>query len=122
MVRGVLAACEECEEGGVCGCRSECVLPLLGDGDAVVEEAEGLRAPEGGEVVLDHWLVTKVDGWSVGEVDPVELQLREVGEVGEGGGGDGGERVVAEIEYCEICESLSCWGYGATQLVVAEGK
>ena len=52
MVRGVLAACEESEEGvgggRVGGCR---IQPLLGDGDAIFEKAEGLRTPEGGEVV-----------------------------------------------------------------------
>ena len=89
------------------------VLPLLGDGDAVGVEAEGLWEPEGEEVVLDHWLVTKV----VGAVEP---QVLEVGEGGEGGGDDARERVVAEKEVFEISESSNRWGYGATQLFTVE--
>ena len=123
MVRSILAACEVGEEGlrgvfGGCGggrgggCR---VLPLLGDGDAVFEIAEGLRAPEGEEIVLDHWLVA--DDWvgTAGERGVVEQQVLEVGEVGKGGGDDAGERVVAEIECCEICElqSLGVWSHSA---------
>ena len=44
------------------------VLPLLGDADAVFEEEEGLRALEGGEVVLYIVRIVEVGGWSVGEV------------------------------------------------------
>ena len=65
MVRNVLAACEEGKEGvgggsgGFGGGRRGGfrILPLLGDSDAVGEKVEGLRASEGGEVVLDGWLV-----------------------------------------------------------------
>ena len=100
VVRGVLAACEEGEEGVWSGRRAsrryaplKGGLPLLGDGDAVVEEAERLMALEGGEVDLDHWMVSKVVGWGVGEVGLVEPQVLEVGEVGEGGGDNAGDRV-----------------------------
>jgi hypothetical protein len=61
VVRGFLAACEEGEEGVGGGRRAsrrdaplEGGLALLGDGDAVFEKAEGLRVPEGEELVLDH--------------------------------------------------------------------
>ena len=114
MVRGVLAACEESEEGvgggRVGGCR---IQPLLGDGDAIFEKAEGLRAPEGGEVFLYVFSTVELNS-NVGERGVVEQQVLEVAEVEEGGGDGAGERVVAEIEYCEICESSNRWGYGAT--------
>ena len=51
-------------------------LTLLGDGDAVGEEAEGLRAPLGGKIVLDHWLVAERLGCSVGEYGVAERQSR----------------------------------------------
>ena len=68
------------------------VLPLRGDGDAVFEEAEHLKAPEGEEVVLFGWL-DEPKAWSVGVVGPVEPHVSEIGEVGERGGDDARERV-----------------------------
>ena len=93
MVHGVLAACEEDKEGGGRGRGSERVLPLLGDGDAVFEKAEGLRAPEGEEVVLDGWFLVDDCVRTVSERGLVERQDLKVGEGGEGGGDDAGERV-----------------------------
>ena len=114
MVRGVLAACEEDKEGGG-GVLAECEegeegvrggrralkrdapieggLALLGDGDAVFEKAEGLRAPEGEEVVLDGWFLVDDCVRTVSERGLVERQDLKVGEGGEGGGDDAGERV-----------------------------
>ena len=40
-------------------------LALLGDGDAEVEEAERLRAPEGREIGLNLRFLIKAVGWSV---------------------------------------------------------
>ena len=104
------------------GDRVEHILPLLGDGDAVDEEAERLRAPEGEKVVLNGWFFGEDCVGTVGELGPVEQQALEVNEVGKGGGDDARERVIAEIESCEIRESSNRWRHGATQLVVVKGK
>ena len=43
-------------------------LPLLGDGDAVVEETDGLGVPEGDEVFLDFLFSIEVAVSAVGEI------------------------------------------------------
>ena len=60
------------------------VLPLLCDGNAVVEEAERLRAQEGEEVRLDMRMGFKADGWSICEDVFCEVKLLEVLRVFEG--------------------------------------
>ena len=98
------------------------VLPLLGDGDAVGEEAEGLRAPEGGEVVLDVSSTVEVGGWSIGEPSSVSsknprlVRLERVEKTMPERG------LLLSWEFFEVCESSNRWGYGATQLVAAKAQ
>ena len=91
------------------------VLSLLGDGHAVVEEAEGWVAEAGDNVGLGVASadMKAVDGAalrsSVGDLGVSETKALEVREVDEDGRNHAEEIVASKIELGQRCESSNRW-------------